>query len=135
MEQWKEKANKLQQKYDDLMSQKNELNAASLQLQEHNKELTARNEQLEYSMPQLNLENEHLREQIQNMIIASNEATRQHHRISGLQHSDNSNQLGKLFQAHFWVILVTFNDVPPIQLTPPQNRMFEPLTIEVSCIF
>ena len=96
VEQWKEKANKLQQKYDDLMSQKNELNSASLQLQEHNKELTARNEQLEYSMPQLNLENEHLREQIQNMIIASNEATKQHHRIAdrvhtGGQHCDNSN--------------------------------------------
>ena len=23
---------------------------------------------------------------------------------------------------------MTFNDVPPIQLTPPQNRVFEPLT-------
>ena len=45
-----------------------------------------------------------------------------------IHHGTSTNQLEKLFQTHFWVILVTFNDVPPIQLTPPQNRVFEPLT-------
>ena len=38
-----------------------------------------------------------------------------------IHHGTSTNQLEKLFQTHFWVILVTFNDVPPIQLTPPQN--------------
>ena len=46
-----------------------------------------------------------------------------------IHHGTSINQLEKLFQTHFWVILVIINEVPPIQLTPPQNRVFEPLTV------
>ena len=42
-----------------------------------------------------------------------------------IHHRTSINQLEKLFHTHFWVILVTFNDVPPIQAT---YRVFEPLT-------
>ena len=43
-------------------------------------------------------------------------------------HGTSTNQLEKLFHTHFWVILVRISVVPPIQLIPPQNRVFEPLT-------
>ena len=46
-----------------------------------------------------------------------------------IHHGTSINQLEKLFQTHFWVILVIINEVPPIQLTPPQNRVFVPLTV------
>ena len=42
-----------------------------------------------------------------------------------IHHRTSINQLEKLFHTHFWVILVTFNDVPPIQA---RYRVFEPLT-------
>ena len=42
-----------------------------------------------------------------------------------IYHGTSTNQLEKLFHTHFWVILVTINDVPPIQAT---YRVFEPLT-------
>ena len=45
-----------------------------------------------------------------------------------IHHGTSINQLEKLLQTHFWVIPVIINDAPPIQLTPPQNRVFEPLT-------
>ena len=46
-----------------------------------------------------------------------------------IHHGTSTNQLEKLFHTHFWVILVRISVVPPIQLIPPQNRVFVPLTV------
>ena len=82
MEEWKNKSSSLQRENDEFDKEKNELNKIIEKLKEQNQQLISRNEQLEYTMPQLTIENEHLREQIQEMILTSDEAIKQHRQIN-----------------------------------------------------
>ena len=81
MQEWKDKASEFKKQNDEWQKEKNELNKMIEELKTQNQTLIARNEQLEYTMPQLTIENEHLREQIQEMILTSDEAIKQHQQI------------------------------------------------------
>ena len=46
-----------------------------------------------------------------------------------MPHGGSTNQPKNLLQTHFGVIRSIIKCAPPIQLSPPQNRVFEPLTV------